>query len=58
MLSYTVAIRSLDGAGLQQRGVRLIPTAGEPAGDGLSTCVFPMDNTGKAAPRRVSTPRT
>ena len=56
VLSYTVAIRSLDGAGPQQRGVRLIPTAGEPAGDGLSTCVFPLDNTGKAAPAQGQHP--
>lgn len=50
ILSYTVAVRSLDGAGPQKRGVRLLPTAGIPVGKGISTCTFPLFNTGKAAP--------
>lgn len=49
-LSYTVAIRSLDGAGPQKRGVRLLPTAGLTGADGATTCAFPLTNTGKAAP--------
>ncbi|MEV1244331.1 M6 family metalloprotease domain-containing protein [Nonomuraea sp. NPDC049750] len=48
-LSYTVAIRSLDGAGPQKRGVKLLPAAGIPAGKGVTTCKFPLFNTGKAA---------
>ncbi|MET9336422.1 M6 family metalloprotease domain-containing protein [Nonomuraea sp. NPDC003804] len=46
-LSYTVAVRSLDGAGPHQRGVRLLPAAGVPAGKGVSTCRFPLFNTGR-----------
>ncbi|WP_327090829.1 M6 family metalloprotease domain-containing protein [Nonomuraea sp. NBC_01738] len=49
-LSYTVAIRSLDGAGPQKRGLRLLPGAGIPTGKGVSACSFPLFNTGKAAP--------
>ncbi|TCN41932.1 M6 family metalloprotease-like protein [Kribbella orskensis] len=50
VLSYTVAVKSLDGAGPQQRGVRLQPTVGVPDRDGVSTCAFPLTNTGKTAP--------
>lgn len=49
-LAYTVAIRSLDGSGPQQRGVRLQPTVGLPDRDGLNTCAFPLRNTGRTAP--------
>jgi M6 family metalloprotease-like protein len=49
LLSYTVAIRSLDGAGPQRRGVKVLPTYGIPARDGLATCRFPVFNTGRAA---------
>jgi M6 family metalloprotease-like protein len=49
LLSYTVAIRSLDGAGPQKRGVKALPTAGTANRDGLATCKFPVFNTGKAA---------
>ncbi|WP_229810994.1 M6 family metalloprotease domain-containing protein [Streptosporangium pseudovulgare] len=49
VLSYKVAVRSLDGAGPQRRGVRLLPAAGVPAGKGLSSCRFPLFNTGRAA---------
>ena len=49
-LSYTVAVRSLDGAGPQKRGVRVLPTVGLPGRDGVSTCAFPLTNTGKSAP--------
>jgi M6 family metalloprotease-like protein len=47
-LSYTVAIRSLDGSGPQRRGVRLLPAVGLPTGDGWARCRFPLRNTGKA----------
>ncbi|WP_237108700.1 M6 family metalloprotease domain-containing protein [Nonomuraea sp. MG754425] len=55
-LSYTVAIRSLDGAGPQRRGVKLLPGAGTPQGKGVSTCKFPLFNTGKAAPAQGQHP--
>ncbi|MEU7744521.1 M6 family metalloprotease domain-containing protein [Nonomuraea sp. NPDC049158] len=55
-LSYTVAIRSLDGAGPQKRGVKLLPGTGIPAGQGVSTCNFPLLNTGKAAPAQGQHP--
>ncbi|MBF8187432.1 M6 family metalloprotease domain-containing protein [Nonomuraea sp. K274] len=55
-LSYTVAIRSLDGAGPQRRGVKLLPGAGIPTGKSLSTCKFPLFNTGKAAPAQGTHP--
>ncbi|MFG1699113.1 M6 family metalloprotease domain-containing protein [Nonomuraea sp. NPDC049309] len=51
-LSYTVAIRSLDGAGPQRRGVKLLPSVGLPSGKNVSTCTFPLINTGKKAPAR------
>ena len=49
VLSYTVAIRSLDGAGPQRHGVRVLPTYGLSNRDGLATCRFPLVNTGRAA---------
>ncbi|MET7328037.1 M6 family metalloprotease domain-containing protein [Nonomuraea sp. NPDC005650] len=55
-LSYTVAVRSLDGAGPQKRGVRLLPSAGLPAGKNISTCKFPLFNTGKSAPAQGQHP--
>jgi M6 family metalloprotease-like protein len=48
-LSYTVAIRSLDGSGPQRRGVRVLPAAGLPTGDGWARCRFPLHNSGRAA---------
>ncbi|WP_344239525.1 M6 family metalloprotease domain-containing protein [Kribbella hippodromi] len=48
VLSYTVAIRSLDGAGPQKRGVRLLPTVAKPDGSGVQTCNFRLTNTGQA----------
>ncbi|MFF4775242.1 M6 family metalloprotease domain-containing protein [Microtetraspora fusca] len=57
-LSYTVAIRSLDGAGPQKRGVKLLPGAGVPAAQkGVSSCRFPLFNTGKAAPAQGQHPQ-
>ncbi len=48
VLHYTLAVRSLDGAGPERRGVRLgRPTAGR---DGAwATCTFPLTNTGAGA---------
>src|SRR4051812_40945460 len=48
ILHYTVAVRSLDGAGPQGRGVALSsPQLGN--ADGYSTCTFNLKNTGAAA---------
>jgi M6 family metalloprotease-like protein len=49
VLSYTIAVKSLDGAGPQRRGVKVLPTFGVPNRDGLATCQFPVFNTGKSA---------
>ncbi|MEU4291401.1 M6 family metalloprotease domain-containing protein [Kribbella sp. NPDC026596] len=48
VLSYTVAIRSLDGSGPQKRGVRVLPTVAKPSAKGVQTCNFQLTNTGKA----------
>lgn len=50
LLSYTVAIRSLDGSGPYRRGVRVATAVGRPGADDLNTCSFPLANTGQAAP--------
>jgi M6 family metalloprotease-like protein len=55
-LSYTVAIRSLDGTGPQKHGVKVLPSIGVPAGKGATTCKFPLLNTGKAAPAQGQHP--
>src|SRR3954452_14975395 len=48
ILHYTVAVRSLDGAGPQTRGVSLAsPQLGN--AEGYSTCTFNLKNTGVAA---------
>ncbi|HWK27240.1 MAG TPA: M6 family metalloprotease domain-containing protein [Solirubrobacter sp.] len=48
ILHYTVGVKSLDGAGPQQRGVALAsPQLGST--DGYSTCTFKLTNTGAAA---------
>jgi M6 family metalloprotease-like protein len=49
VLTYKVAVRSLDGRGPQTRGVSL--SAGTVSGTGLAgaTCAFPLRNTGVAA---------
>ncbi len=56
ILSYTVAIRSLDGSGPHRRGLRLLPAAGVPGRDGVSTCRFPLVNTGRTAPVQAAHP--
>jgi M6 family metalloprotease-like protein len=49
VLSYTVAIRSLDGSGAQRRGVRLSPGVGIAAPQqGWARCTLPLTNTGTA----------
>ncbi|WP_460402463.1 M6 family metalloprotease domain-containing protein [Actinophytocola sediminis] len=45
-LTYTVAVRSLDGAGPQRRGVRVQPTIAVPNRTGLAKCAFPLVNSG------------
>jgi M6 family metalloprotease-like protein len=49
VLSYTVAVRSLDGSGTQRRGVRLSPGIGVAAPQrGWAQCTLPLTNTGTA----------
>ena len=48
-LSYTVAVKSLDGAGPQRRGVVVASTASSANHGGLATCKFPLINTGQSA---------
>jgi M6 family metalloprotease-like protein len=48
-LTYTVAVRSLDGAGPQRRGVRVQPTIAVPNRSGLARCDFPLRNSGTGA---------
>jgi hypothetical protein len=51
ILSYTVAVRSLDGSGPQRRGIRLSPGAGVAAPErGWTRCSLPLFNTGTAGP--------
>jgi M6 family metalloprotease-like protein len=49
VLSYTVAVRSLDGAGPHTRGVRATPAAAAVAPSGWARCTIPVRNTGRAA---------
>ncbi len=49
VLSYTVAVRSLDGAGPQRRGVRVDKPTVKKDKDGNAVCWFPVVNTGQAA---------
>ncbi|MBW8481453.1 M6 family metalloprotease domain-containing protein [Actinomadura parmotrematis] len=48
VLSYTIAVRSLDGAGPQARGVRLSPGLAVPAGGGWRKCTMVLRNSGQA----------
>jgi M6 family metalloprotease-like protein len=49
VLSYAVAVRSLDGAGTQRRGVRLSPGVAVAAPQrGWAKCALPLTNTGTA----------
>jgi M6 family metalloprotease-like protein len=56
VLSYTVAVRSLDGAGPQRRGVSVRSAAAVPSGQGWARCTFMVRNTGRAAARPVLHP--
>jgi M6 family metalloprotease-like protein len=47
LLSYTVAIRSLDGAGSRLRGVQVGQAVATANGDGLASCSMPLANTGR-----------
>ena len=57
VLSYTVAVRSLDGAGPQRRGVKLLPTAGVPTSDGWARCRFPCATPARRRSPAASIPR-
>ncbi|WP_346767594.1 M6 family metalloprotease domain-containing protein [Knoellia koreensis] len=46
VLTYTIAVRSLDGSGDQRRGVKLKGKASPKGADGLTTCQFQLTNTG------------
>jgi M6 family metalloprotease-like protein len=48
VLSYTVAVRSLDGAGPQARGVAAGPAVAAVAPSGWARCRIPVRNTGRA----------
>jgi hypothetical protein len=48
-LSYTVAIRSLDGAGPQTRGAAMLPGLGIRGDSGWVRCTLPLRNTGRSA---------
>ena len=50
MLSYTLAVRSLDGAGPHQRGVALKAPGDGRITDSTGSAAFTLTNTGKTAP--------
>jgi M6 family metalloprotease-like protein len=47
-LSYTIAVRSLDGAGPQRRGVSVYPAAAAAPAHGWVACTLAVRNTGRA----------
>jgi hypothetical protein len=49
VLHYTVAVKSLEGAGPQTRGVALAASPAIGESGGWSTCTFPLTNTGAGA---------
>ncbi len=49
ILAYTLAVRSLDGAGRQTRGVELAAPAALKVEQSIAPAVFTLKNTGKAA---------
>ncbi|MDH5467934.1 MAG: hypothetical protein OEY25_11000 [Candidatus Aminicenantes bacterium] len=49
ILSYTLAVRSLDGSGLQERGVALDAQANQKLRGPNTPVTFTLNNTGKAA---------
>lgn len=48
VLSYRVAVRSLDGAGPAVRGVKASPASARADKSGWARCVIPVRNTGRA----------
>ncbi|MFI0353450.1 M6 family metalloprotease domain-containing protein [Actinomadura sp. 9N407] len=54
VLSYTVAIRSLDGAGAQRRGVQVNNGKATAAGSGWVRCTVPLRNSGKGGSGRYA----
>ncbi|MFC0111696.1 peptidase M6 [Kibdelosporangium aridum] len=57
VLSYTLAVRSLDGSGPQRRGVRLDrPTISGVQSGQAAKCTFPLTNTGQAATNTAGHP--
>ncbi|MHB8054268.1 MAG: metallopeptidase domain-containing protein [Candidatus Aminicenantales bacterium] len=54
ILSYTVAVKSLDGAGPQRRGAALSAGEARPLPDGSLRCEFLLKNTGTPAPAAAS----
>ncbi|MCM4081000.1 M6 family metalloprotease domain-containing protein [Paractinoplanes hotanensis] len=49
VLSYDVAVRSLDGAGPSARGVKAYPATARPDHTGWARCTLRVRNTGRAA---------
>ena len=49
VLSYTLAVRNLDGAGPQERGVEVETAPSLATSEQALTCEFPLTNTGSAA---------
>ena len=52
VLSYTVAVGSLDGAGPQRRGVRVDSGPARPTGAGWTKCTMTLTNTGRGGDGR------
>ncbi len=52
VLSYTVAVSSLDGAGPQRRGVKVDSGRARPAGAGWTKCTLTLRNTGRGGAGR------
>ncbi|MGV2920868.1 M6 family metalloprotease domain-containing protein [Streptomyces alfalfae] len=50
VLSYTLAVRSLDGTGPQRRGVRLDRGHAEGSAERRAVCSFDLANTGRGTP--------
>jgi len=57
VLSYTVAVRSLAGAGPHARGVRVAPATATVASSGWARCTIPVRNTGRSAPVPAGRPQ-
>ncbi|MFD9887008.1 M6 family metalloprotease domain-containing protein [Streptomyces alboflavus] len=56
VLSYTVAVKSLDGAGPQRRGADLSRGHAKGDPDRRAVCSFDLDNTGRAKPPQSGHP--